>query len=220
MGKVLYLGTDIEHFSSKLEVIHYPVIRIQERGLEQLEIYEAFLKLPQFTHILCTSKHTVQILCRYAKEIFSDPYPFLHRKCLAIGNVTQEHLRRRGIEPLWKSQEERQEGILPFLEKISLDAYVFYPRSSKARLLLQRYLQQKKIACEVLDLYHTTLQKIEPVPSLEEVEEIMFTSPSTVEGFFQIFSEIPPGKKISFQGKVTRDFFQQKIDRLQKIRIF
>jgi uroporphyrinogen-III synthase len=56
-----------------------------------------------------------------------------------------------------------------------------------------------------IDLYETVAQRVEPVPDLRLFDEIVFTSPSTVDAFFEIFGHIPSGKKIVAIGPVTAD---------------
>jgi len=56
-----------------------------------------------------------------------------------------------------------------------------------------------------IDLYRTVFQRPDPVPSLEEMEEIVFTSPSTVEAFLQIYGQIPKNIKITAIGPVTQN---------------
>jgi uroporphyrinogen-III synthase len=50
------------------------------------------------------------------------------------------------------------------------------------------------------------IQKLEPIPSLASIREIIFTSPSTVEGFFDIFKGEPlENKKLNCIGPVTEN---------------
>ncbi len=89
------------------------------------------------------------------------------------------------------------------------DAYVFYPRSSLARKNLEQFLQEKGIRHQVCDLYQTEFQKPEPVPHLEEIDEIVFTSPSTVRGFIEVFGAVPRDKKLTCIGPVTEQFLKK-----------
>jgi uroporphyrinogen-III synthase len=53
-------------------------------------------------------------------------------------------------------------------------------------------------------LYDTVTQKLEPKPDLNHVQEIVFTSPSTVLAFLEIFGALPKGKKLIAIGPITQ----------------
>jgi len=122
-------------------------------------------------------------------------------------------LRAKGVEPIWQATEFTQEGVISsFQDKLTKNSYVLYPRSSLARPLLTRFLIEKNIPHETLDLYDTVCQEPLPKPSLSQIQEIVFTSPSTVEGFFKVFSKVPNGVEVSFQGPVTQKKFYEKFE--------
>lgn len=208
MKKILYLGTDLSFFSTTKPVIHYPVIFLSAKSSQDDRVQFCLKQLNEFTHCLCTSKNSVRLLFSLSRELFLDPVESLRGKCLSIGPSTSQVLRENGVEPLKESSLSTQEGMIEEIGPVLLgSSYVFYPRSSRARPFLSSYLQNLKIRHEVLDLYDTLFQVPVPIPSLEEIEEIVFTSPSTVEGFFNIYSSIPEGIKITFQGPVTQEAY-------------
>lgn len=210
MKKVLYLGTDSTFALEGCEVIHYPVILLIPRSFQEAKIQSCLKKLSLFTHCFLTSKNAVEILF----TLSVDALETLREKCISIGPATSLALKKRGISPLWESAVSSQEGMIEEMKKYSWkEAYIFYPRSSLARSCLSSYLDQEKIAYEALDLYDTVWQEPRPIPSLEEVDEIIFTSPSTVEGFFRVFSKIPEGKKLTFQGPITEEAFYRVFSR-------
>lgn len=211
MRKILYLGTSPEGWASKGELIHYPVISLVPKSSRDEKFQGCLKRLSLFSHCLWTSKNAVSIFWDLCGQLLFDPAPFLQGKCLSIGSATSRALRDRGVEPFWQAFESTQEGMSCFFdEKLPDPLHVFYPRSSAARLFLARVLLDRNIAVEVLDLYDPVCQAPEPRPVLEEMTEIVFTSPSTVDAFFQIFSAIPPQVRISFQGPVTKRFFCEK----------
>ena len=52
-------------------------------------------------------------------------------------------------------------------------------------------------------IYDTRTVQPKVVPDLTKVDEIVFTSPSTVKAFLDVFSEIPQDKKLTTIGPVT-----------------
>ena len=166
-------------------MFHYPVI--QTVRLDSPQLQEAIALWDQFTHVIFTSKNGV----RHWAEVG----PLQGKIAIAIGEATGGLLHEPLIAPL-----ATQEGVIALLETIK-DGFFFYPRSKRARPHLANYLQQRPHF--LLDLYDTVSVKREPVPNLEEFDEIVFTSPSTVEAFCQIYGKLPKDKKLTPIGPVT-----------------
>ncbi len=178
MSKKLYLG-----LRPKPGTVHYPVIRTVYCA--QLE--PALALWPQFTHIVFTSQTAV--------EYWPGPWD---KEIIAIGLATAAALQERGLDPVI-APEATQEGIMKIVE----DGYYLLPRSRLARSALTDYMVERGIRFFVLDLYDTVFQKLEPVPDLREFDEIIFTSPSTVEGFLRIFGKFPEGIQLTAIGPIT-----------------
>lgn len=186
--KILYLG-----LRPKEGTFHYPVIRTER--CDPIHIPQHLW--PQFTHIIFTSQTAV--------EYWPGPWD---KKTIAIGESTAKMLRKKGLTPL-VAQEETQEGVIELIREIK--GHFFIPRSKLARPVLTQYLQEQKIPFFAFDLYDTHFQKLEPVPNLDEFDEIVFTSPSTVEGFLRIFKALPKNKKLTPIGSVTRKFLNDSL---------
>lgn len=177
-------------------MIHYPVICIKPKS-------EALLcKYPESTHILFTSRSAV----RYWNV-------FEGKTLLAVGEATAELLRQKGFAP-FVAPEATQEGMIELLKSLDLrGAYLVWPRSARARDTLTTYLQTLKSSARIaiIDLYETSYQKLEPVPCLEEIEEIVFTSPSTVDGFLRIYGSLPKDKQLTAIGPVTSSYLRNSL---------
>jgi hydroxymethylbilane synthase len=163
---------------------HYPVIRtvpIAGAAERILSLWD------QSTHILFTSKravfHLPPSLNWEGKEVF------------AIGEATAS------LIPVQCriAKESNQEGMVELLK--SVNAPFLWPRSSRSRSLLADSIKNLKI----VDLYDTVSHRPGFPPSLDDVEEILFTSPSCVEGFCAIYGTSLPKVKIRVQGAVTAD---------------
>jgi uroporphyrinogen-III synthase len=214
MKRILYLGTTPTHFSYEGNLIHYPVIKIVPKSADDPHVRQAFEQLTHYTHLIFTSKNTVQVFFQKMSELGMKKELLEKKFLIAIGKVTASYLKQQGIEANLVSTEETQEGIVAELQKLSLqDAYFFLPRSSRARPVLVRFFDEKKIRYVACDLYETLFQKLEPVPELSEIDEIIFTSPSTVEGFSKIFAHIPKRIELVAVGPVTQEALLQNLKR-------
>ncbi len=191
---ILYLGLDPSRYPSAKPILHYPVI--STRKLVSQELLQAKALWPEFTHVIFTSQTAVNYWVE--EELFCE------KTVIAVGCATGHLLESKGIVPLIADQET-QEGVIALLEEMDLrSAYLFWPRSKLARPVLEKFLIQNQLRYFALDLYDTVTQKLEPVPDLERVDEIVFTSPSTVRGFIEIYGSLPKDKKLTAIGPVTQ----------------
>lgn len=183
---VLYLGLDPGRYPH--EVFHYPVIRTVVR--ENLDVSKA----ARATHFLFTSRSAVNYWV----------YP-IRGEVLAVGEGTAAALREKGLKAR-VAPKETQEGMVELLETLDLSGgYVFWPRSLLARPVIEEYLIKRNVPFTFLDLYETKHQRPEPVPNLADFDEIVFTSPSTVAAFLEIFGSLPTNKKLTPIGPVTAE---------------
>ena len=179
LHKILYLGLD-----PPPGAVHYPVI--YTKRLETSQFHEAAKLWARFTHVIFTSKTAV----RYW------PFDLQGKTIIAIGEKTAASIGKKDV---LVASESTQEGVLALLKTIDLmNAFLFYPRSKLARPLLS-----SAFPMFVLDLYETLLQRPEPVPDLKLFDEIIFTSPSTVDGFLHIFGSLPRDKILTPIGPIT-----------------
>lgn len=210
MKTILYLGTDPTQFESQGHadghLIHYPVIKILPRSIEHPEIRLAYDDLEEYTHFIFTSKNAVKVFCEHLSELELSPHRFKTKTMIAIGEVTAAHLCAKGLPPQWTSKEETQEGVIKILSLIDLEeAYVFMPRSALSRPVLSHFFKERQIRHQTCDLYDTVTQSLDPKPDLKHIDEIIFTSPSTVKAFLEIFGQIPTDKKLFAIGPVTEE---------------
>lgn len=206
MRTVLYLGSDPACYQTEGTIVHYPVIKIVPRSFASMELDH----LGAFTHILFTSKHGVDLFFELLKSKgASFKIPFV----LAIGKSTAARLSFHRIVPNIVAKEETQEGMIRELLLLDLkEAYFFFPRSSISRPVIVNFFQERGIRYEVCNLYDTLPQKLEPVPDLKAIDEIVFTSPSTIDAFLQIFPDLPQNIKLTALGPITeRALLEQRV---------
>jgi uroporphyrinogen-III synthase len=190
--QTLYVGTDPSRYLDQADVIHLPLIQTNPLPISP-EIKQEF---DAYTHVILTSPNSVRILTAQMK-LFS-------QQIIAIGKGTAAVLQSQGLSAAHIAHPESQEGVIDLLKKLPLEnAYLFYPRSNRARPLLASYLQERGLRHRVCDLYETRFIKPSYVPPLDEIEEIIFTSPSTVHAFIELYGSIPNNKKLTCIGPVT-----------------
>ncbi|WP_316358979.1 uroporphyrinogen-III synthase [Candidatus Neptunichlamydia sp. REUL1] len=202
--RVLYLGTE-----GKKGMEHLPLIEIIPRDFQGFEIQTAMADFSEYTHVILTSKNGARIFCdcmEYYKVKLQG------KKVFAVGKVTAKALEERGVKVDEVAVEETQEGVIHLLAMEDLDdAYVLLPQSSRARSALSSSLMLRRVRHQKVSIYDTK-KKIPGVkPDLKSFDEIIFTSPSTVEAFSETFTAVPKGIKLTAIGAITRNILKIKL---------
>jgi uroporphyrinogen-III synthase len=216
MKTVLYLGTDPIHFAQHGQfdghLIHYPVIEIVPKSLHELQIKMAYDDFSNYTHLILTSKNAVHIFLQHLKELKISVECLSNKTLISIGSVTAAHLKAYGVICHHVAEQESQEGVISLLNHLDMDdAYVFLPRSALSRPVLTQYFKEREIRFQACDLYDTKTSRRSPVPDLAQVDEIVFTSPSTVKGFLEVFGPLPRDKKLLAIGPITEEALRRSI---------
>ena len=203
---LLYLGTDPSKYLSDAKVTHCKMIEILPRAFDSFEIKHQMADMVEYTHIIFTSKNAVTIFMD-ALRFYGYSKECLHGKeCLVIGDSTAAALQKAGADSMRLAKKETQEGVMDLLDILDLEkAYIFYPRSSRARPTLSYYLRVRQLRHQICDLYDTQAIFLEELPTLSEFDEVVFTSPSTVEAFFEYFPVIPTSLKLTAIGPITEE---------------
>jgi uroporphyrinogen-III synthase len=192
MSRILYLGID-----APSGVFHYPVIHT--KLIDSPELREAKILWERCTHVIFTSKNGVRHW----------PCALTGKTVIAIGEGTASEIISRGSSPLI-APEATQEGVAALLESLDLHgAFVLYPRSKLARPFLTSYLKSKCLDHYAFNLYETVFQIFQPIPNLDDFDEIIFTSPSTVQAFFQIYSAVPSRIILRPIGPITKKALEE-----------
>jgi uroporphyrinogen-III synthase len=136
---------------------------------------------------------------RSAVRYWLEESPLSSQIPICVGKATAQNLVGAFV-----AEEETQEGVIALLDRLDLqDAFLLWPKSKQARGLLTHYLQEKKLSHDSCDLYETLFREIKTPLSLEGIEEIVFTSPSTVRAFLQIYRNFPTEVRLTSLGSVT-----------------
>jgi uroporphyrinogen-III synthase len=211
---LLYLGLDLPAIEKNVRVIHCPIIEIVARSPSSPEIIHAFSQLKDYTHLLFTSKNSVDIFFRNLTAFNCDRSDLSMKKFIAIGKATAGKIKEQKMHLYAISREETAEGMIRCIqEKCAEEAspFFFLPHSARSRPLLKQFLQQTGYRHCCCELYDTHPRYPDPLPNLSEVDEILFTSPSTVDAFIEIFGKLPIDKQLRAIGPITEAHLQNQI---------
>lgn len=204
-NRILYLGLEVPQNLSHGSVIHCPLIAIAPRPSDDTDIQQAFQDFASYTHLVFTSKSAVSLFSTYVKG-YGFAIEDVQRKCLiAVGQGTAKRIRACGLAPTLIAKEETAEGLVALLAGCDLKgAYLFWPHAALARPVLTDWLISQHIQHRACVFYDTVVQRPPCLPDLQPCNEIVFTSPSTVDAFLEVFGPIPYDKTLTCIGPITQ----------------
>lgn len=210
---ILYLGLTLpDHLKKTQHVryLHYPVIRTVPHSPSSANIKQSFNQMQLYTHLLFTSKTAVRLFFEYL-PLFGHQITDLHAKhIIAVGQATAAQIREYDTHVDIVAQRESSEGIIDVLQKEDLSkAHLFWPHSALSRPVITTFLRERLIAFQECTLYDTVKNFSFPKPNLAAINEIFFTSPSTVDAFLNIFGSLPSDKKVTPIGEITADYLNK-----------
>jgi len=207
MKRILYLGLDLPCELQCKEVTHCPLIKIEPRPREHSAIVHAFAWLSAYTHLIFTSKSAVRIFFDYAAMQGVAPIELDRKIFLTVGQRTAQELKNNGITQVLVASEETAEGVIALLASLDLkNSFLFWPHSALSRPLISDWLQAHRPKHYACIFYDTVLNIPEPLPDISSYDEIIFTSPSTIDAFCAIFEKIPADKILSCIGPITEKY--------------
>ena len=195
MKRTVYLGLRPKDPSH----IHFPVIAVDPVPFDK-GIYDS---IDQADWIIFTSQSTIEFL----KPLLT-PSMSAGKVIFSIGDVTALTLRKQGIRCDFIPKEETQEGLIEILKTLPLrNKRIFCGRSNLSRPSLKEFLKDKDCIFDDPILYTTKIAfDLKMRPSLSDGDEVMFTSPSTVDGFMAAYEGevIPKNLILKPIGPVTK----------------
>lgn len=200
----LYTGLELPSSSDSI-IIHSPLIKICPLTIPKIE-------MNHFTHFIFTSKNAVQIFFTSFKD-----NSILKRKFIAVGKGTAKVLQDFGVKNPFVASEETAEGVVELLKGMDTkNSYFFWPHAAKARTVITDYFKSYNIRYEECTLYDTIYLKPETKVDLNLIDEIVFTSSSTVDAFVSHYGQLPKDKILTPIGSITQEHIRMnKIDRIK-----
>lgn len=201
--RVLVTGTSAKRFKSMGKIIHVPMIEIKPaRSFKALDA--AILRVDGYDGLLFTSRHAVLYFLDRLKKKMKSVEALRSKMIVAIGKTTAQELERAGLKVTCRPEEETAESMAKLLCKLPVKGKRFLiPRSDLARDLLVDELRKRGAQVDPVTVYRNICPKIKK-QDLGRIDEIVFTSPSTVNNFLKVHGDIPARVKVWAIGPVTQ----------------
>lgn len=138
-------------------------------------------KIENYDHIILTSVNGVN---RFFDYLIKEKYDFrkIKAKFSVIGKATRNALQSRGIQPFIMAREFVGEGLFKVLEpELKKGESVLIPCSSSSRMYLKDEIEALGLKVDRVHTYDTVCGEIKNPRAFEEVDIILYTSPSTVK---------------------------------------
>lgn len=154
-------------------------------------------KFKDYDHIILTSVNAVNIFFEYLIQNKID-IRTLNAKFSVIGKATRAALEGKAIQAFVMAREFVGEGLLEALKPhIHSGEKVLIPASSKSRNLLKDELTALGLEVDKVHIYDTLKGRLLNERSFEEVDMILFTSPTTVHNMVDMLGVQEIAKKKS-----------------------
>jgi len=201
---ILFTGTNPAQYQMLGDIVHHPMIRISKVKEIAGQIKNVINHLDEFDFILLTSRFAVKFFFDLLDEqnfMFSK---FQSKKFVVIGKETARELQSYGIKPVLISELESSEGLLEeMIAKFDLkDKRILFPRSSLANPYLKNELHKLGVQVIEVTVYLNTKPKKKELPPCA-IDQVLFTSPSTVKNFLKDYGNIPTHWRILSRGPLT-----------------
>ena len=164
------------------EVLGIPMLKIIPIKKEQKKLTKKLLEAKDM--IIFTSSNGVNCFLETLKKQKVDLRVLSHINIIAIGPKTAEQLERAGLVADFIPKQYDVDGILNDLPEQLRGSNILLPLAEKARDALEVGLQLRGANTTRVNLYSTEKPQIEIIP-IHDNDHIIFTSPSTVENFFE-----------------------------------
>ncbi|GEM_PF-2180338 len=190
--------------------MHQPKKRVLYTGLncpDPSYIHAPFISL----HLLETLPQLVEAAKRGSHLVLTSPsaaklfLPHVQRRdltLLTVGESTAKTAADFGFSDIEVATPSQAEGVVELIKKVD-GAFYIYPHSARARPLILDFLKSASLPHFAAPLYDTHLTPPSPLPRLEELDTVFFTSPSTVDSFFKAYQKIPPQLEYQSIGPIT-----------------
>lgn len=199
------LKTKLKNLGAEVTEINSIVIKDTTNNLDKYKD-----KLSTYDHILLTSVNGVNLFFDYLKREKID-IRSIKAKFSTVGKATNKALEDRGIISFKTAREFIGEGLLKEISPyIKNGEKVLIPSSAKSRSFLQDEI--KKLGADVtkVDIYDVLKGELKNEKAFEEVDAILFTSPSTFKNMKEMVGLEKLKEKICIAiGPITQKAIQE-----------
>jgi uroporphyrinogen III methyltransferase / synthase len=203
LPRVWYTGTNPDHYLRPARLIHKPLIEI--RPLEDPSPLDGRLAdLKTYQWAVFTSRYTIDAVFARLDALGLDARVFAGVKIAAVGRATARDLAAHGLRADLVPELESSEGLVRAFSKGSAEVpgplvvsggRVFLPCSDQALPVIDHGLTALGARVDKVTAYRNVAADSPPTVDLDQLDEVVLTSPSTARAFARFFP-YPPDQLI------------------------
>lgn len=201
--KILFTGISEERFFEEGIIFHIPMVKIIP--LEDYSVLRGYISRivnEEFDWIVFCSRYGVIYFFKNLFEMGFDTRVLSKLKFACVGSSTANMLKNYGIVADLVPKDENSEGLVRAFESVDR-ARIFMPRSDLSDKGLKKSLSELGFYVEECIVYKNIIPEDLPDIDFSLIDEIIFTSPSTVRNFVRRYGKIPDGINIRWIGPKT-----------------
>lgn len=202
--RILLPGTHPEKYKHLGTIIHRPLIKLVP--IDDYTAADAVLNnLAPYDWIVFTSTNGVKFFFERLNAIGHDARALHSTKVAAIGSTTAQMLRGFGLLADMQPKLESSLALLEEFDKVGIKGKrVLLVKPEVGSPVLFEKLTAAGADVEVVVVYKNIDIEPEPV-DFDFIDQILFTSASTVRAFLKQYGSVPAGVKVYCLGQPTLD---------------
>lgn len=177
--------------------IHTPLIEIVSVD-DDTQLRRAIADIDSYDYVLFTS--------RYAAK-YVGALSVMHTRIVSIGRTTTKALHQIGVEEVDEVEEDNSYGVVSWFSSQSRGR-VLIPRSNLALPIIPEGLRQLGFEVDCITAYNNRMPEHPKKVNLDEIDRIVFTSPSTIDNFIRLYGALPEKKELVTRGPITEQHLQ------------
>ncbi len=209
---ILVTGTTCAEYQGRGNIVHTPLIKVQKTQVNaQYKTLKE--KINTYNWIVFTSRYGVRFFFEILNEIRFDIRRLGTIKIASVGKTTTAELSKYQIYPDVESETESAEGLIYYFKEIKLTGNkILLPRSDKGLKYLSGELESLGNQITDIPIYINTINHHAEKVDLSRFRKIIFSSPSGVEAFKNLYGEIPIGVQLIAKGKTTENKLKAELN--------
>ncbi|MHC5199304.1 MAG: uroporphyrinogen-III synthase, partial [Planctomycetota bacterium] len=206
--KILHLGNHPDRYAHLGTIVHRQIIRcIESENDDQTDAY--FKSPPKHNWIVFTSGNGIQFFFKKLYAAGFDARIFANTKFAVIGKASGKRLLEFGIKADLTAAIESSKGLLEAFSDSNINGLsMLLPQAEISSTELADGLTDRGAAIDKLTVYKTVETEIDDV-DLDYIDQILFTSGSTVRAFVNKFGSVPDHIEALCLGTPTQTIAKQ-----------
>ena len=177
--------------------IHTPLIEIVPVD-DDTQLRRAIADIDSYDYVLFTSRYAAKYVGALSVK---------HTRIVSIGHTTTKALHQIGVEEVYEVEEDNSYGVVSWFSS-QPRGRVLIPRSNLALSIIPEGLRLLGFEVDCVTAYINRMPEHPKKVNLDEIDRIVFTSPSTIDNFICLYGALPEKKELVTRGPITEQHLQ------------